>query len=111
MTKTPKPATTAPKPETAGETVVPTAPDAGPKESAPEVLPVAPDAEPAAVSTPLPDVPARPERRTATVASRIDHDGDIWLPDDLLSLTEEEFAPLAKAGALAERHWDDCLPD
>ncbi|MEZ5752854.1 MAG: hypothetical protein R3D60_13120 [Paracoccaceae bacterium] len=52
-----------------------------------------------------------PERRPATVASRIDHDGEAYLPDDLILVTEAEFAVLFKAGALVESDWDDCAED
>lgn len=52
-----------------------------------------------------------PERRAATVASRIDHDGEAYQPEDVIFLTLPEFLPLAKAGALVERAWDDCLAD
>lgn len=125
MTKTPKPATTAPKPETAGETVVPPAPDAGQKESAPELQPVAPEAEPAAVSTPLAATanpstepkaaPAhgvgegggRVEKGWATVVSPISHDGADYSIGEAVPVTEAEFRVLVKAGAVLDEDWEE----
>lgn len=47
-------------------------------------------------------------RRVATVRSRIDHDGEVYLADDVIFLTEAEFVALQLTGALVEGAWDDC---
>ena len=52
-----------------------------------------------------------PDRRMATVASVIKHDGDHYGPDDEILLTETEFLSLAPTGALVEDHWDDLSSD
>lgn len=47
-------------------------------------------------------------QRAATVASRIEHDGEIHAPEDLILLTEAQFLELLPTGALVETAWDDC---
>lgn len=54
--------------------------------------------------------PPAAERRFATVASTIDHDGEVYGPDDVMLLTEAEFGGLAKTGALLEASWDELEP-
>lgn len=46
--------------------------------------------------------------RAATVASPIEHDGEIHATDDLILLTEAQFEALLPTGALVETAWDDC---
>lgn len=58
-----------------------------------------------------PDAEPPPERRGATVASRIEHDGEDYAPDDLILLTETEFRGLARSGALVETRWEDCTAE
>lgn len=109
MAKAPKPAA-----EKAQETAAPAATqtpapaDAG-TEGAAVVQQATPQVAAAAPTEPEPEAP--PERRAATVASRIDHDGEIYLPDGVLMLTETEFRDLSKAGALVETSWNDCIQD
>lgn len=50
---------------------------------------------------------ALPELRRATVASRIGHNGQDYLPGDFLALTEAAFTALRPTGALAEPGWDE----
>ena len=56
------------------------------------------------------DVNFLPDRRFATVASAIEHDGEVAAQDDLILLTEKEFEKLRPTGALQERSWDECEP-
>lgn len=47
-------------------------------------------------------------QRAATVASRIEHDGEAYAPEDLILLTEAQFDELQPTGALVEKTWDGC---
>jgi hypothetical protein len=47
------------------------------------------------------------ERRIATVASAIEHDGYRFAPGDPIPLTLSEFTGLKGTGALAGASWDD----
>ncbi|GHC28150.1 hypothetical protein GCM10007291_30560 [Gemmobacter nanjingensis] len=47
------------------------------------------------------------ERRIATVASAIEHDGYRFAPGDPIPLTLSEFTGLKGTGALADASWDD----
>lgn len=47
-----------------------------------------------------------PPRRWFGVTSAIDHDGSRYGAGDQIALTPSEFDPLAKAGVLVERDWD-----
>ncbi|PTX37159.1 hypothetical protein [Gemmobacter caeni] len=53
------------------------------------------------------DVVFVPERRIATVASAIEHDGYRFAPGDPIPLTLSEFTGLKGTGALAGASWDD----
>lgn len=114
MTKAPKPASrptkdAEPPAEAAsapGAEAAPT-PDMAAKVEPPPPAPA--EDKGATVADPPKETP--PERRAATVASRIEHDGEVYQPEDVVFLTLPEFLPLAKAGALVERDWDDCLAD
>lgn len=47
------------------------------------------------------------ERRIATVASAIEHDGYRFAPGDPIPLTLSEFTGLKGTGALVDARWDD----
>lgn len=49
--------------------------------------------------------------RAATVASRIEHDGEIYDVGDVIPLTRAGFDGLAVTGALVETAWDDCAEE
>lgn len=50
------------------------------------------------------------EKRVATVASAISHDGEDYGVDDVVLLTFDAFEKLRPTGALVEVNWDDCSP-
>lgn len=54
--------------------------------------------------------PVQDERRFATVASRIEHDGEVYAENDLILLTEGQFKALRRGGSIMEEAWDDCDP-
>lgn len=114
MTKAPKPASKPTKDaEPPAEAVPAPVADAAPTpELAPKVEPPPPAPAEDKGAT-VADAPREtlPERRAATVTSRVEHDGEVYQPEDVVLLTLPEFLPLAKAGALVERDWDDCLDD
>jgi hypothetical protein len=66
---------------------------------------VAPQIKPASEPADKPDMPV--VKRSATVASTIDHDGELYQPGASILLTRPAFEALAGTAALEERSWDD----
>jgi hypothetical protein len=71
----------------------------------PVPAPEAPQIKPASGPIEKPAPPA--VHRSATVASTIDHDGEVYLPGASILLTRPAFEALAGTAALEERSWDD----
>lgn len=88
----------------------PASTDAG-TEGAAEVQQNTPQVSTAAPTAPTAQPePANDERRAATVASRIEHDGEVYEEYDLIPLTEAQFDTLRRGGSVMDQAWDDCAP-
>ncbi|WP_370269236.1 hypothetical protein [Nioella sp.] len=102
-------------PETPAETVAKAVTSEASGASEPEAKAAEAKAPELKAAEPTPPAAKRskpdPEWRAATVASRIEHDGETYEADDAIVLTEADFIPLAKSGALIERDWNACLQD